>query len=83
MSQKPEIVQNIACSKLTEIEDLRKKLEHLVTKGQPEEPLPDDCCGSGCTPCVFDTYYDQLEKFEEKKDRLESKILEYEDEFDM
>ena len=65
--------------KLTEIEDIRKKLAHLLEKGCPEEPEPDDCCGSGCTPCVFDTYYDQLERYEEKKEELESKLLEYED----
>jgi len=26
----------------------------------PQKPDPDDCCGSGCVPCVFDYYYDQL-----------------------
>ena len=26
----------------------------------PQEPLPSDCCGSGCTPCVFDIYEEEL-----------------------
>ena len=26
----------------------------------PEEPLPSECCGSGCKPCVLDVYQDQL-----------------------
>ena len=27
----------------------------------PEEPLPSDCCGTGCTPCVMDIYQTELE----------------------
>ena len=27
---------------------------------RPEEPLPSECCGSGCEPCVLDVYQDQL-----------------------
>jgi hypothetical protein len=23
----------------------------------PEEPLPENCCGRGCEPCVFTAYY--------------------------
>eukprot|EP00850_Spirogloea_muscicola_P008791 SM000048S16503 [mRNA] locus=s48:86950:87210:- [translate_table: standard] len=30
----------------------------------PDRPDPDDCCGGGCAPCVWDTYYDQLEAYE-------------------
>ncbi|KAL1332964.1 hypothetical protein HN51_061731 [Arachis hypogaea] len=29
----------------------------------PEKPEPGDCCGSGCVPCVWDTYYDELEEY--------------------
>lgn len=29
----------------------------------PEEPLQTDCCGTGCTPCVFDIYQEQLEEW--------------------
>jgi len=28
----------------------------------PREPSPEECCGKGCTPCVFDTYAEALEK---------------------
>eukprot|EP00112_Aurelia_sp_Birch-Aquarium-sp1_P025454 Seg846.3 transcript_id=Seg846.3/GoldUCD/mRNA.D3Y31 product="NADH-cytochrome b5 reductase-like" protein_id=Seg846.3/GoldUCD/D3Y31 len=28
---------------------------------EPEEPLSSDCCGSGCSPCVFDIYERDLE----------------------
>lgn len=45
---------------VSEIEELKCKLSNLQ---EPHEPDRDDCCGSGCTPCVFDTYYDKLEAF--------------------
>ncbi|XP_070535831.1 NADH-cytochrome b5 reductase-like [Ptychodera flava] len=35
--------------------------------GKPTEPLPGDCCGSGCTPCVFDIYEDELRLWEEER----------------
>jgi hypothetical protein len=31
---------------------------------QPVEPALEDCCRSGCTPCVFDLYADALERYE-------------------
>jgi len=31
----------------------------------PREPLPEECCGGGCTPCVFDRYSDALERHQE------------------
>ena len=27
---------------------------------EPEEPIPSDCCGSGCSPCVYDVYHEEL-----------------------
>lgn len=32
-----------------------------------EKPLPSDCCGSGCTPCVFDIYEDYLQSKKDDK----------------
>ncbi|KAG5507104.1 hypothetical protein JKF63_05850 [Porcisia hertigi] len=32
---------------------------------RPREPAPGECCGSGCTRCVWDIYYDELARFEE------------------
>ncbi|SFF52300.1 Oxidoreductase-like protein, N-terminal [Duganella sp. CF458] len=29
----------------------------------PAEPGPDDCCRSGCTWCVLDLYYEELERY--------------------
>jgi hypothetical protein len=30
----------------------------------PREPDLDECCGSGCEPCVFDRYADALDRYE-------------------
>jgi hypothetical protein len=29
----------------------------------PARPSPDDCCRSGCEPCVFDLYNEALERY--------------------
>ncbi len=31
----------------------------------PEEPLQSDCCGTGCSPCVFDIYQEDLERWKQ------------------
>ncbi|MCR6664238.1 MAG: oxidoreductase-like domain-containing protein [Luteimonas sp.] len=32
----------------------------------PEAPLPSDCCDSGCDPCVYDSYNDELQLYRER-----------------
>ncbi|NEX63908.1 oxidoreductase-like domain-containing protein [Noviherbaspirillum galbum] len=29
----------------------------------PEEPALEDCCQSGCDPCIFDRYTDDLQRY--------------------
>jgi len=31
---------------------------------KPIKPENDDCCGGGCCPCVWDTYFNQLDLWE-------------------
>ena len=31
----------------------------------PPEPGPDECCQSGCDPCVFDLYWQAYERYEQ------------------
>ena len=31
----------------------------------PREPAPEECCQRGCDPCVFDRYYEALERYRE------------------
>lgn len=30
----------------------------------PEKPSANECCGSGCVPCIYDYYYDAYEKWQ-------------------
>lgn len=30
----------------------------------PGKPSAHECCGSGCVPCIFDYYYEALEKWQ-------------------
>jgi len=29
----------------------------------PPKPLPQDCCGTGCIPCVMDLYDEAMEQY--------------------
>lgn len=43
--------------------------EKLMAK--PERPLDNECCGGGaCQPCVWDFYFEQLEKWQAQQDKL-------------
>jgi Oxidoreductase-like protein, N-terminal len=40
---------------------------------EPVEPNAEDCCGQGCTPCVWDTYRENLKKYQAKQeDQMQS-----------
>lgn len=39
---------------------------------EPIYPSPDECCGSGCSPCVYDIYYQRLEEYKIRKMEEES-----------
>jgi len=30
----------------------------------PRKPSPEECCGVGCDPCIFDRYAEALTKYE-------------------
>ena len=34
---------------------------------RPPTPREEDCCGQGCTPCIFDIHKKLLEEWENKK----------------
>ena len=43
-----------------------KTLQKEILK--PERPENDDCCGGGgCCPCVWDTYFNALDLWEEQE----------------
>lgn len=45
----------------------------LPTK--PEPPADSDCCGSGCIPCVFDIYEQELKIWEQECNRIRNKDI--------
>ncbi|XP_026485793.2 NADH-cytochrome b5 reductase-like [Vanessa tameamea] len=38
----------------------------------PIEPKKEDCCNSGCNPCIFDVFQRQLEQFKRRKEAGEN-----------
>ncbi|MBN3302361.1 NB5R5 protein, partial [Amia calva] len=42
---------------------------------RPQEPLSSQCCGSGCRPCVFDTYERDLERWTRARESRDRSLL--------
>ncbi|PNI71405.1 CYB5RL isoform 7 [Pan troglodytes] len=42
---------------------------------RPTEPLPSQCCGSGCSPCVFDLYHRDLARWEAARASKDRSLL--------
>ncbi|XP_062994754.1 NADH-cytochrome b5 reductase-like [Elgaria multicarinata webbii] len=42
---------------------------------KPSEPLPSQCCGSGCKPCIYDIYQKELEQWKEAKAKKDRSLL--------
>nr|XP_060481882.1 NADH-cytochrome b5 reductase-like isoform X3 [Panthera onca] len=42
---------------------------------RPVEPLPAQCCGSGCSPCVFDLYHRELARWEAARASKDRSLL--------
>ncbi len=37
---------------------------------KPQEPDASDCCGTGCTPCVYDIYEQELKLWNQECDSI-------------
>lgn len=54
-------------------------MQDEMRDGAPDEPKPEpprepeswECCQSGCDPCVFDRYWEALERYEQALARWE------------
>ncbi|KAJ2455100.1 NADH-cytochrome b5 reductase-like [Coemansia sp. RSA 2336] len=76
-----KLLQDIALAKLRAEERRRQKEQQnsqvygiirqddgtveLRLPPPPAKPDPDECCHSGCTPCILDTYQEQLEEHQQ------------------
>ncbi|KAM5323689.1 NADH-cytochrome b5 reductase-like isoform 2-T3 [Glossophaga mutica] len=49
--------------------------EEAWLKLRPVEPLPSQCCGSGCSPCVFDLYNRDLARWEAARASKDRSLL--------
>ena len=38
----------------------------------PEKPVDSDCCGTGCIPCVFDIYEEEMIKWRMECDKIKN-----------
>lgn len=52
---------------------------HKQRPKRPREPAPSDCCGSGCSRCVWDVYFDDLAKYEESIQEQKTQEEDFED----
>lgn len=32
----------------------------------PNRPDDEDCCGGGCSPCIFDYYYEEMDRYRDE-----------------
>lgn len=46
--------------------------EQISLPPKPEPPAPNECCESGCDPCVYDLYYEALREWEAEVARLKA-----------
>jgi hypothetical protein len=40
---------------------------------KPTEPHPNECCNSGCDPCVYDMYFAELQAYEQALKRWQER----------
>jgi len=56
----------------------------MSTTSKPSKPENDDCCGGGCCPCVWDTYFTQLDLWQEQEAKAtEGDLIVSEDETEL
>ncbi|KAF3996008.1 oxidoreductase-like domain-containing protein [Glaciimonas immobilis] len=44
-----------------------------IVPAEPLRPELDDCCASGCTPCIFERYEDDMERYRIRLQQWEDK----------
>lgn len=51
-----------------------RPIEKKLPPIKPIEPAYDECCGQGCLRCVFDIYYEKLEKYEQEMEEYKKRM---------
>jgi hypothetical protein len=47
----------------------REITEDALRPVPPARPNPEDCCGGGCNPCIFEQYEEAMERYEQALER--------------
>ncbi|KAM9004010.1 NADH-cytochrome b5 reductase-like [Sarcophilus harrisii] len=58
-----------------EEEEEEEEDEESWLRLRPIEPLPSQCCGCGCKPCIFDNYYQELDRWEKARAKKDKSLL--------
>jgi hypothetical protein len=76
-----EIIENLLNNKIelkdlpSEFQSFKKDIQNIPLK--PNEPRLGECCGSGCSPCVWDRYDRDLECHQRAMEEVYDKIVEF------
>ena len=46
---------------------------------KPSQPADDDCCGGGCSPCVWDYFYEERKAWKDQQALLAQEAEKYTD----
>jgi hypothetical protein len=49
------------------------RISHDPRPQPPEQPGDDECCRSGCDPCIFDLYQQELQRYREQLAQWEAR----------
>ncbi|XP_074121970.1 LOW QUALITY PROTEIN: NADH-cytochrome b5 reductase-like [Sminthopsis crassicaudata] len=60
---------------MMEEEEEEEEDEESWLQLRPIEPLPSQCCGYGCKPCIFDIYYQELDRWEKARAKKDKSLL--------
>lgn len=52
------------------------RISHDPRPQPPEQPGDDECCRSGCDPCIFDLYHQELQRYREQLVQWEARQAE-------
>ncbi|XP_044528650.1 NADH-cytochrome b5 reductase-like isoform X2 [Gracilinanus agilis] len=60
---------------MMEEEEEEEEEEEAWLQLRPTEPLPTQCCGGACKPCIFDIYHQQLSRWKEARVKKDKSLL--------
>lgn len=65
MPSRPPYRPTGACADWSNVELVSAPIEDDPAPEPPKRPFATDCCGGGCSPCVFEIYEQKVARYEE------------------